>query len=45
MKDNFTIDSSLYTSSTNNTASKYNSTNSKSDPNKEPKPVLVTPIP
>jgi hypothetical protein len=44
MEDDSTIDSFLYTSSTDNTASKYNSTNSESDPDKEPKPVLVAPI-
>jgi hypothetical protein len=44
MEDDSTIDSSLYTSSTDNTAFEYDSTNSESDPDKEPKPVLVTPI-
>jgi hypothetical protein len=44
MEDDFTIDFSLYTSSTNNTISKYNFTNSELDPDKEPKLVLVAPI-
>jgi hypothetical protein len=44
MKNNSTIDFSLYTSFTNNTISKYNFTNSELDPDKEPKLVLVTPI-
>jgi hypothetical protein len=44
MKDDSSIDSFLYTSSTNNTTSKYDSTDSELDPDKEPKPVLVAPI-
>jgi hypothetical protein len=44
MEDNSAIDSSPYTSSTNNTISEYNSTNSESDPDKKPKPALVAPI-
>jgi hypothetical protein len=44
MENNFIIDFFLYISSTNNTISEYNSTNSKLDPDKKPKLVLVTSI-
>jgi hypothetical protein len=44
MEDDFAIDSSLYTSSTNNTASECDFTNSELDPDEEPKLVLVASI-
>jgi hypothetical protein len=44
MENNFAIDFSLYTSSTNNIISEYNSTNSELDPDKKPKLVLVASI-
>jgi hypothetical protein len=45
MEDDSATDSSPYTSSTDDTASEYESTDSESDPDEEPKPVLVAPIP
>jgi hypothetical protein len=45
MEDNATTNFSLYTSSTNNTASEYDFTNSELDPDKKPKLALVVLIP